>query len=68
MDALTEAEFEFFQWYRGLCDKEKLAVRRYIHLGDSQLLPPFGEHRERIDRLFRLASAEGDQEGTLFGA
>lgn len=68
MDAVTEAELEFFQWYRTLCDKEKLAVRRYIHLGDPQLLPPFGEHRERIDRLFRLAIPQSNQKSTLLGA
>lgn len=67
MEALTEAELEFFQWYRTLCDKEKLAVRWYVHQGDPRLLPAFGEHRERIDRLRRLASAKGDQKGTLFG-
>lgn len=68
MELLSEAEYEFFQWYRALCDKEKLAVRRYIHLGDPQLLPIAGDHRERVDRLWSLSVPQGDKKHSLFGA
>lgn len=64
---LTEAEYEFVQWYRSLCDKEKLAVRRYIHLGDDHLLPAFGKHRERLDCIRRLSIAQRNNKRTLFG-
>lgn len=68
MIELSEAEYEFFQWYRALCDKEKLAVRRYIHLGDPQFLPCPGDYRERIDRIRSLSVAQSDQKRSLFGA
>lgn len=65
---ISEAEFECIAWYRKLSDKEKLAVRRYAHLNDDHLLPVFGQFRERLDCLRRLAIAKRKNQRTLFGA
>lgn len=65
---INEAELECILWYRGLSAREKLAVRRYAYLGDARLLPGFGEHRERLDCIRRLAVAQRPNEDALFGA
>lgn len=62
---LTEAEYDFILWYRTLTDKERLAVRRYVHLGDPSLLPPVGDFRERIDRLWGAPTAQGEDKRTF---
>lgn len=68
MDELSEAEYEFVQWYRTLCDKHKLAVRRYLYLGDASLLRGFGENCERLDRVRRLSATQRNDKRSLFGA
>lgn len=64
---LNEAELAFIDWYRNLSDKEKLSVRRYVHLNDSTLLPAAGEFRERLDGFRRLTMAQRPDEGAFFG-
>lgn len=64
---LNEAEYECICWYRQLSDKEKLAVRRYVYLGDTRLLPALGEHRERLDGIRRLVVTQRPNKRTFFG-
>lgn len=64
---INEAELECILWYRGLSDRDKLAVRRYVYLGDARLLPDSGESRERLDCIRRLAVAQRPDQDALFG-
>lgn len=66
---LTELENDFLTAYRMLSDKEKLAVRRYLNLGDKEMLRRFLQERgDQSDDLIPLSIAQSNNHGALFGA
>lgn len=64
---ITNLEYDFVSSYRMLSDKEKLAVRRYLYLGDKELLRRLLQQRgNQLDDLIGSPVAQSDDESALF--
>lgn len=66
---LSKAEQDLIGFYRTLDDKDRLLLRRVIHLQDAAALAVLRQrYGERLDCLRRLTVAHGDDQGAFLSA